>query len=279
MGPQNISFVKDLFIIYRCTPDNEYSGPAGECKGCKFRGELKDYDRWADIFKYFKEAQPTLQHLEIYFKPCAGFFDDGGDELGLTWEEERQMMRWRSKMAKCGLHRRCRVYRDMNIQKHLLFFSNARAIRLGGQFNPLMSLLLRREHGFIIKRWQDRKDKKDSYGLEILNPEYQIDLQGFTESVKMKGVYYENVEEGRQEEEKSLELEEQDSDSELEWGEDERPEVPEMEESEGEGARLGIHHFLDKEDDEFDRWDFPDVRFMREDAPRTTQDSPETINA
>ncbi|KAI1644356.1 uncharacterized protein F4817DRAFT_318830 [Daldinia loculata] len=278
MGPQNISFVKNLTIEYLCTPDSELSafnsheyGYEETCNGWYSKKSLKEDDRWANVFEYFKEARPTLQLLAIHLQPCAGY-DDGWRPMDEEEQELKDMIRRR--MTNRRRHRRCRVFKDMNIQKHILFFSNARKILLYGQFNPLLSLLLHREHGSIVKRSSNRKNSKNDYCyLENLNPEYLVNLENFTESEKMKGVYYENVEEKPQEKKASSEFEE--PDPELEWkpeseGEEEQSEP----ESEMESAKLGIHQFLDKEDDELDRWDFPDMPFLREVVPRITQASP-----
>lgn len=283
MGPQNISFVKNLTIEYLCTPDSELSafnsheyGYEETCNGWYSKKSLKEDDRWANVFEYFKEARPTLQLLAIHLQPCAGY-DDGWRPMDEEEQELKDMIRRR--MTNRRRHRRCRVFKDMNIQKHILFFSNARKILLYGQFNPLLSLLLHREHGSIVKRSSNRKNSKNDYCyLENLNPEYLVNLENFTESEKMKGVYYENVEEKPQEKKASSEFEE--PDPELEWkpeseGEEEQSEP----ESEMESAKLGIHQFLDKEDDELDRWDFPDMPFLREVVPRITQASPVTGNA
>ncbi|KAI2776423.1 hypothetical protein F4815DRAFT_449344 [Daldinia loculata] len=264
MGPQNISLVKNLTIVYPCSlytnqfpiDDDDY-GYVEECKGFAPQESLREHDRWADMFGYFKEARPTLQLLAIHLQPCAGYNDDPDHWY---YGEEEDYDRFRRRMVNSRKHRECRVFRDMNIQKHLLFFSNAREISISGRFNPLISLLLRREHGSIIKRWREPKsNKRDYYRLDNLNPEYRIDLENFTESRKMKGVYYENVAEEPQEEEE----EEASSESEPETG----------------GSKQGIHHFFDKEDDELDRWDFPDMPFLREVVPRITQASPVTGNA
>ncbi|KAK6953895.1 hypothetical protein Daesc_003857 [Daldinia eschscholtzii] len=135
-----------------------------------------------------------------------------------------------------------------------------------GQFNPLWSLLLAREHGSIVKRFRDAVIGCGSYyHVENLNPEYKMDLKGFTESNKMKGVYYENMTERS----RDLRLEEipiQKSALSVIADKTKKPLI------EGDD-KLETFEFSNDEDDEVFQWDFPNFQFVKEVVPRITQAS------
>ncbi|KAI8959229.1 hypothetical protein F5Y11DRAFT_350744 [Daldinia sp. FL1419] len=270
--------------------------------GCR-EPSLKEHDEWADIFKCLKEARPSLQLLGVLVKPCICNdtfpepLEDGGDEDedededdggdsdyftdALEYDEDEDEDEYSEEddgedgngftsqleygeIYRCRWYGHCWVYNDINIQRHLLFFNNARMIVLGGRFNPLWSLLLAREHGSTVKRWAKVQlmDSTDHYYIENLNPEYQMDLKGFKESKNLKGVYYEDVEGDPKN---------------WDWGKDEYGWQNAAErvgtEAWGKDETIEKYEFTsDRDDGNFD-WKFPNFWFRKEVVPRIRQDS------
>ncbi|KAI1478794.1 hypothetical protein F4774DRAFT_426238, partial [Daldinia eschscholtzii] len=274
LGPRNLSFVRELDITYSCLQssdpwDNFGIENTSTCNGGKYHmEEVKQDDKWAEFFGFFKEARPELHLLKVGVSPCEEYYRPL-DTLSLLPGRRRGRC---DAVGKIPTYRFCRVYHEMNFQKHLLFFSNARKILLTGQFNPLWSLLLAREHGSIVKRFRDAIICCGSYyHIENLNPEYKMDLKGFTESNKMKGVYYEDMSEWSRE----LRLEEipiQKSALEVIADKTKKPLI------EGDDE-LETFEFSNDEDDQVYQWDFPNFQFVKEVVPRITQASLVTENA